>query len=66
MSKANRVTAGRTRDFKQLAASREHHDRIALLAIHNDSTMAEQTAIALQFYFDYLDRLAASAKSKRA
>lgn len=66
MSKAHRVTAGRTREFKQLAASREHHDRIALLAIQNDSTMAEETAIGLQFYFDHLDRIAASKKSKPA
>jgi len=66
MSTKSSMTAGRTRDFKQIVCSREDHDRIALLAIEDDETLAEITAKALAFYFEHRDRLRATKKSKRA
>lgn len=56
MSKPDRMTAGRTREFKQIAVSKEDHDQIAMLAIQNDSTMSEEAAKALKFYFAHLAR----------
>lgn len=59
MSKDDRMTAGRTSTFKQIAVAKDHHDQIAMLAIQNDSTMSEEAAKALTFYFAHL------AKAKR-
>jgi len=66
LKKTSRVTAGQTKNFKHVLVSRDHHDRIATLAIRNDTTLTEQAAVAFQHYFDYLDRVAASRSSKRA
>lgn len=66
LSNSTRIAAGQTKAWKHILASREHHDRIAMLAIQNDSTLSKEAAKAFSFYFAHLDRIAASSKSKRA